>query len=333
VEGAQLTNQQLLSISDNPESLTADVVDPNRSSILMQTNIVAEIPSQSHRVFGWHVNKLHKPVRLALVIKNTGTEIITMDTIGITTRTTSNTNYINDVGLPIAKAMLTGNLIDITPSNKNIAPNKSKVIESFSLEHKNLVGFVIDLMLSGANGSNPNYQLKVVLATDNNTNLLQINGEAVDLDLKRAHARGTWEGSEISLELPTYVINSEEISYSISNGDTDNLLNKEASLDPEDESLSNRGHYGILYKIRIPVDNTADSGKTIRFRLCGRGGSYACAVRTPEGVFTTPVIMPKTEVANLYDYTPTAGISYVDLEIVHASASALPVAINMLTTD
>ena len=87
------------------------------------------------------------------------------------------------------------------------------------------------------------------------------------------HPRGVWRSSELVAVLPTYNVQQDgEVSYNISNGVTDNLLNANNSLVDNALSISNKGHYGVVYKVKIPYINKSNEEKTVRVRIASRGG-------------------------------------------------------------
>ncbi|MGI5891903.1 MAG: copper amine oxidase N-terminal domain-containing protein [Bacillota bacterium] len=332
VEEASMLDDRILSISDNPEVLSSQSLPLFDNSIIMQTNISSKNSTSKHRVFGWHINKMDKRIKIGIVIENTGSNNIKIEEAKVVGRTTYNTWVNYDVGLPLAEALLSDQMSNITPSDTIITPGNSKLIHSFTLNNSQMVGFILDMDLARTSGSKGfQYQLRVVVSTDDTTNLKDISGDDLLVDTINTHPRGTWKSTEIYTELPIYDVSSPEVSYSLSNGITDNIFTKETSLDPFDQTIANIGHFGVVYKVRLAFYNDQGQDKTVRIRLCGRGGNYACAVKTPNGVFITPILKPHTEVANVYDFTPAPGISHIDLQIVHAGGSDLPVAVNILT--
>lgn len=155
----------------------------------------------------------------------------------------------------------------------------------------------------------------------------------VALGRENPHPRGNWSGSSIFAELPPYQVGSGEVAYSISNGITDNILSKEKALTDPGSVIGNPGHYGATYKIKIPLVNNTSTAKTVRVRIGGRGGLYAGAVKTKDGVFIAPVLEPMKEVANVLDYEIQEKQDSIDLEVMHAGGSALALAVDIITLD
>jgi hypothetical protein len=332
VEKATMDGDRIFSISDNPEVLNSSSIPLFGDSIIMQTDISTKNNTSEHRVFGWHINKMGKRLKLGIVIENTGSSAIKIDKASVVSRTTFNTWYNYDVGMPLAEALLSNQMSDINTDDNILPAGASKLLHSFTLSDTQMVGFILDLdLVKSGSSKGLNYQIRVVVSTDDSTDLQSISGDNLIADTVSTYPRGTWESSEIYAELPTYEVGSDEVSYSISNGITDNLFTKDNSLDSRDQTVDNIGHFGVIYKTRLTFDNNGGQDRTVRIRLVGRGGNYSCAVKTPDGVFLTPILKPHKEAAIVYQFTPPSGTSYLDLQIIHAGGSDLPVAINILT--
>lgn len=332
VPGAELAGNRRLMVCDNPEILNHNTIPVN--NVTLWNDIVHENnESIDHRAFGWHINKLDKKVKIGITIENISktNDIEVVDLKGIN-RTSANgwSNY--DVGLPIAETVLSQKLMNVKMTNTIVKAGETRIIGFFELEQDNIIGFLNDFTVKKVSGTGKfNYNIRTVLS-QSDYDLVDIKSNPVSLDRENNHPRGVWESSELFAELPAYQVGSKEVSYSLSNGVTDNLMNKASSLDSEN-SIDNKGHYGATYKIKIPVINNTGKLKIVRIRIGGRGGLYAGAVKTKEGVFITPILEPMEEVANVIDYEVKGNKDIIELEIMHAGGSALAMAVDMVTVE
>lgn len=332
VPSAALVGNRRLMVCDNPEILNDNTIPVN--NVTLWNDIVHENKdSIDHRVFGWHINNLDKKVNIGITIENLSktNDIELVDLKGIYRRSTNGwSNY--DVGLPIAETVLSQKLMNVKMPNTIVKAGETMIIDSFELEQDNIIGFLNDFTVKKVSGTGKlNYKIRTVLS-QSDRDLADIKSNPVLLDKKNSHPRGVWESSELFAELPTYQVGSKEVSYSLSNGVTDNLMNEASSLDSEN-SIENKGHYGATYKIKIPVINNTGKSKIVRIRIGGRGGLYAGAVKTKEGVFITPILEEMKEVANVIDYEVKGNKDIIELEIMHAGGSALAMAVDMLTVE
>ncbi|MGD9569513.1 MAG: hypothetical protein AB7V48_14580 [Sedimentibacter sp.] len=176
---------------------------------------------------------------------------------------------------------------------------------------------------------NLNYYVRTVASKNTSDNLRTITN--VPLSISGDDARGSWQGAEISATTPTYYI-GQTVSYSISNGTTDNLLSASASYDSSN-AISNTGHYGATYRVRIPVNNDAGPLLTVRIRVNARGGTYSGAVKLPAGTtYGIPLISTTNpNVCHIMDHPAPAGLSYAEFVIMTAGAVSTPVAIHITT--
>lgn len=151
------------------------------------------------------------------------------------------------------------------------------------------------------------------------------------LDETARHPRGVWNSSQLKAELPPYEVGSDETAYQISNGATDNLMSAENGLGNQTQMIKNPGHFGASYIVKIPIINKTGDSKTVRVRVGARGGIYNGAVKVDGKVYLIPTLTPMTEVANIFDYVSEKENGMVELEIMHAGGSALPLAIDLIT--
>ncbi|KMY51906.1 copper amine oxidase N-terminal domain-containing protein [Peribacillus loiseleuriae] len=326
VPNARLEGTRSLLVSDNPETLTQDQI-PSTTATLAQHVIQSTSITNEHRIFGWHFNKLGTKATIAITIQNTSaSNSIKISNAKGYTKSSGNSWINYDIGLPIADATLSGQLKNSDSAGMIIQPGETKTIETYELYPDYVVGFIQDIDIQSINGGTSDYTIRTVLAT-NNEDLTQIHSDPILLDKTAAHPRGAWPQSMIIADLPTYTVGSPEVGYNISNGKTDHLLTEQNSLSPINGSIGNPGHFGMTYKVNIPISNPTGEAKIITVKLAGRGGLYNGAVKMNGVVQLIPTLKPGTEYVELPNYTLTGQAVTLSLEIMHAGGANLPVAI------
>ncbi|MCA1041640.1 copper amine oxidase N-terminal domain-containing protein [Bacillus infantis] len=333
IPGAEFSGNRRLMISDNPENLNKYTVQYDNVT-LWEDEVNTSDAKTDHRVYGWHVNDLGKRAKLGITIENLSqTNSLEVTDIEGIDRASANGWANLDVGLPLAEAVLSDKLSQISMQYPTVKPGETALINSFSVDSKYLIGFLKDFTVRNSAGGNASYKIRVVL-TQNEGDLTSIKDAPVPTDKINSHPRGVWKSAELTAALPAYQAGSPEIAYSISNGDTDNLLSAEASIgSPEKEVMKNSGHYGAVYKVSVPIINDTGEAKTVRVRLSARGGKYDGAIKVNGKVYMVPSIKPAVEVANVIDYTVTGPKDSIELEIMHSGGAALPLAIDVLTLN
>jgi hypothetical protein len=327
VDGAAFEGERLLSVSDNPEILTPSTV-PEDSAVLWASNEVAFNGRFEHRIFAWHISQIEKNARIGVTIENSGSVPLTVSNIRGYGKASEDAWGIYDVGLPIADAILSG-LVDKTSNNgKVIAAGEILLLQEYEINPGNLLGFINDFDIFSGTGRGK-YKVRVVFSAEEEKDLTQIKSSPLPIDTANKHPRGNWQSSVIRAEIPLFEAGDPEICYSISNGVSDNLYTAEASIGNGAETVANPGHFGASYKILVPVFNGTAEDKKISIRLSARGGQYMGAVKNPKGIFLIPSITPHSNTAELYLHTAPPGESAVELEIMHAGASSLAVAISI----
>ncbi len=329
-----LIDNRMLMVSDNPEILTSETI-PAENVTLWHHPVVSSQNSQDHRVFGWHINRLGKKLKLGITIENLSEQNV-IEIVGLQgiKRNSPNgwSNY--DVGIPLVETMLGGQLLNIKVETPRVQPGETIVLHSFEVESDHLVGFLDEFTVKNVQGTGEmKYTIRTVLSQQEDSDLAAIKSFPVALDRKNPHPRGNWSGSTLLTKLSPYQADSGAVAYSISNGITDNLLTPENALNDHGSVIANSGHYGVTYKIKIPVINNTGKEKIVRVSFGGRGGLYAGAVKTNEGVFITPVLEPMKEVANVLDYEIQEGQGVIELEVMHAGGSALALGLEISTLN
>ncbi|QPQ32420.1 stalk domain-containing protein [Lysinibacillus sp. JNUCC 51] len=330
VPSARLEGDRDLLISDNPETLTSKLI-PKSTATLAQYQVKATSATNKHRVFGWHYNTLGTDVQIGITVQNTSSteSIEVIDSKG-TSQQTGNSWVGHDIGLTIADATLNDKLKKSSSKGIVIAPGETKVIESYDLLRDYIIGFLHDLDIKAVNGGTPEYTIRTVL-TKNNSNLTSILSDPVPIDVSAKHPRGAWTSSTILAELPAYTVDSPEVGYNISNSSTDHFLTTENSLSQINGAIGNPGHFGMNYKVSIPLVNQTGTTKTIKLKLAGRGGIYSGAVKVNGKVYLVPTLRVGTEYVELPDYIMQGSSEKLELEFMHAGGVNLPVAIYVET--
>ncbi|MGI6711611.1 MAG: copper amine oxidase N-terminal domain-containing protein [Bacillota bacterium] len=333
VSGVTLMGNRMLMVSDNPEILNNKTIPFDRAT-LCSSDVNSINDNIDHRVFGWHINNLGKEIKLGITLENLSStnDIEVVGLKGINRMSPNGwSNY--DVGLPIAETVLSNQLLNIKMNNSVVKAGQTIVLQSFQVESDFLIGFLDEFTIKKTKGTGKlNYRIRTVLCQSGNE-LSSIKSNTIDVDRENTHPRGSWGGSLLYTKLPLYRVGSGEVAYSLSNGFTDNIMSKETALNGTCTVIGNSGHYGANYKIEIPVVNNTGIVKTVRVRIGARGGLYAGAVRTKDGVFIIPLLEPAKEVANVIDYKVKEKSDIIELEIMHAGGSALAMAVDLITLE
>lgn len=332
VENVEMFGNRRLMISDNPETLNYRTIQGEHGT-LWNDIVEEDSMSEDHRLIGWHLNQFDQEVTVGITIENVSpTNTIQIKDIREIVKISRNSWYDYNIGIPISEAVLNNQLFDKYLWNSQLGYGESVQLENIKLKPNEMIGFLNDFTVKKVSGTGKlNYIVRTVFSKDD-SDLKQIKSEPVPLDQMNSHPRGVWRSSELMVTLPTYhVTQDDEVSYNLSNGQTDNLLNAENSL--VENALSNRGHYGVIYKVKIPYVNDSKENKTIRVRIGSRGGTYSGTVKTKEGVFNIPNLQPMKDVANVIDYRPTDNEGFIELDIMHAGGSYLPIAVNIITLE
>ncbi|WP_226373788.1 stalk domain-containing protein [Anoxybacillus kestanbolensis] len=314
-----------LLISDNPEALTATTVPLGQATLALD-DVQGSFQAMDHRVFGWHVNNLGTRVTVAMIIDNRSANDIIVTNIKGTYRTSPNSWGHYDVGLPLAEAILRQSLA--TAQAVKVKAGTSAVIQAFDVSNNQLLGFLYDFTVQQESGI-ANYRIRTVV-TNAAANFSTISPTLAPIDSYATHPRGVWKGTTLEATLPTYTIDGEPVAYSISNGKTDHLLSVANALSHPSETVHNPGHYGLTYRLSLPIQNETGEIKTIRLRFSGRGGAYCGAVKINGVVYLIPPLQPITQSAYI-DYTVFSNQDVLSLELMHAGGAALPLGVEVST--
>ncbi|NNU91045.1 copper amine oxidase N-terminal domain-containing protein [Anoxybacillus sp. CHMUD] len=321
-----VADERRLLISDNPELLTTESV-PNRQATLALDDVRERQQTVDHRVFGWHANMLGQQASVAIVIDNLSSSNDLVVTSGKGTyRTSPNSWGHYDVGLPIAEAVLRQSLATF-PTIK-VKAGTSAVIQAFDVSNNQLLGFLYDFTVQ-QEGAMTNYRIRTIV-TSSLANFSTISPTLAPIDSYATHPRGVWKGSTLEATLPAYTTDSPAVAYSISNGRTDHLLSVANALSDPSQTVHNPGHYGLTYRLSLPIQNGTGEIKTIRLRFSGRGGAYCGAVKINGVVYLIPPLQPITQSAYI-DYTVFSPQDVLELEFMHAGGAALPLGVEVST--
>jgi hypothetical protein len=335
VDGIKSDDQRRLMISDNPEILNEDTF-PFEKATLWQDIVETKDESMKHRVFGYHTNELEDTINIAITIQNLSTtnSIEILDMKGMP-RLSTRKWPLYDVGLKLAEGTLGNMLKDISLETLTIAPGESVMIDYFSIEKDQLIGFIYDFILIKKSGTGDlHYNIRTVATKSDDLDFASIKTESLPLDKTKSHPRGNWPYSTITGQLPKYKTNKESVIYTLSNGKTDNIFCSDNSLGKEYGVIDNVGHFGATYKLEIPIENSEDENKTVQFWLNPRGGTYAGAVMTPDGLFLVPPLNDNTVMSKIYECTLEPGEKEnIELQLMHGGGACLPVSLVIETVD
>lgn len=329
VENASLDGKRELFVSDNPEELIGTIIKGANETLAEYK--VSNVTTKEHRVYGWHINKLGEPASIGITIQNTSNATIEITNSKGISQASSNSWSTFDVGLPLSDAVLTGTLRESKEKKITIAPGETKVIQSYDIGKNYLLGFTHDFDVRSQNDQPASYTLRTVISVEDEADLTAIHSPAVPINQYAAHPRGVWPSSAIKVTLPTYTIEDPQVGYNISNGKTDNFLTAEASLDPMNGTVGNSGHFGMSYKVDIPVVNNTGKLKYVLIKITGRGGLYSGAVKMNGTTFLIPTLKPGEEYVQLPVFRTKKQNDTINLEFIHAGGSNLPVAVYLET--
>lgn len=330
VPSASLEGTRDLLVSDNPETLLPTHITSDTAT-LAQYNVQTTAATKEHSIFGWHLNYLNTKANIGITIENVSSSntLEVANAEGVS-KISLNNSIKYEIGLPLADAYLNGNLRSSQGDGIKIAPGETKLIESYMLDAGKALGFLNNIDIHSLDGGDSDYIIRVVLSKKDDDDLTQIHSDPVSL--LNQHPRGAWPSATIAANLPTYTVGSTQVGYNLSNGKTDYLLTAENSLTSINGAGGNPGHFGMTYKINVPVTNPTPEEQTINIKLAGRGGEYSGAIRYNGELYLIPTIKPGVSYVTLPDYVISAGATdTIQLELMHAGGGNLPVAVYVET--
>lgn len=328
IEKVSLAGKRRLLLSDNPETLNEDTFNIVRGTLWHDK--VSTISQQtSHRVFAWHVNETGCKIKIGVILENLSPSELVIKNFGeVNCQTGSSGDFICDVGVPLAKAVIDRSLVSIKDINK-CNPNGVSLIKEYLVPNKTLIGFIHEFDVCSDTNKEMNYIVRVVVSKHEKDDLTTI-GE-LPLANDGLHYRGSWEQADMLGNTQTYTV-GERLGISVSNGITDNIQIADTSFDSVN-ATNNPGHYGVIYQLCIPILNPYQNERTVLIGINPRGGDYAGAVSISAGNnFRIPILKTlKSNYANIMRFVAKPGNSYAELSIMHAGAASLPISIQLST--
>lgn len=241
-----------------------------------------------------------------------------------------NGDYITNDGICLAKACLGGTMDSTSPLDSTINPNSVGEIKEYTLTNNYVRGCIMDFDISSTSGQNMVYRVRVVASTNPSANLRVNQNAPVPAS---GDTRGSWSWSEVQGEDISYTVGTGDKMWLISNSANDIVFTKSASYDSSN-ALANTGHFGATYKITLKLTNNTSAQKTVRIRICPRGGIYGGAIKVDGTTYGIPKIntggsdKDPYQVANVTDKNVPANSSInVPLQIMHAGGSSLGIGI------
>lgn len=337
VEGTEMKGNRRLMVSDHPEILSNNTVGEPHAT-LWHDIVVDNTASRDHRVFAWHINHFSENIVLGITIENRSkTNVLQLENAKGIYKKSQNTWYEHDIGLPLAESLLSNRIQNIPLLKDTILPGETVGLGWYEMNPNDALGLLNDFTVTKSSGTGRmDYVIRTVVSSVHGDDLTKIKKNPVPIDEQNMHSRGVWPSSDLTVTLPQYEIGVEnEIAYNISNGHTDDLLKGSESLVNPNSSISNKGHYGVVYKVSIPYINKSNEEKTIHVRIGSRGGDYSGAVKTKYGVYNIPNIRAMKDVVVVLEekIEPCQCTGYMELDIVHAGGANLPIAINVITVE
>ncbi|PRO66958.1 copper amine oxidase N-terminal domain-containing protein [Alkalicoccus urumqiensis] len=324
VEGSSLTGERRLLTSNSPESIyERDAAD---GTVLWHDGVSGLTGIQEHRVYGHHHNRTDSMMRFAVTIENTSAHPLEVyDAKRISSRSARNWP-LYDIGLELAGRTMNDTMQSI--SKIRVEPGETKQIVRFTARGGEMLGYMNDFSVMALNRQRPvDYTIRTTAATGD-TELTELKGSPVKHD--GSHARGSWAQSDLSVTLPDYYAGDENVSYSLSNRNTDHFYVSSTSYDPMNAHI-NPGHFGAEYHVTVPLANDTEDTKTVGVYLSPRGGSYAGAVNMDGQTYLTPPLAPVTESVLLKEIDVEPGTDEFTFDLMHTSGSNLPIAVSLRT--
>ena len=328
IEKVSLAGKRRLLLSDNPETFTENTFNVARGT-LWHDKVSTISQLMSHRVFAWHVNETGSKIKIGVILENLNSASLAIKNFGeVNCETGSNGDFISEVGIPLAKAVIDSSLGSLKDVNK-CNPNGVSLIKEYLVPNKTLIGFIHEFDVCTDTNKEMNYIVRVVVSKHEKDDLTTIRDSPVAND--GLHYRGSWEQADMLGNTQTYTV-GERLGISISNGVTDNIQIADTSFDSIN-ATNNPGHYGVIYRLCIPILNPCQNERTVLIGINPRGGDYAGAVSISTGNnFKIPILKTlKSNYANIMRFVAKPGISYAELSFMHAGAASLPISIQLST--
>ena len=337
IASAKPGDERRLMLSDNPETLTQEILTEPFST-LWHDVVVTSKRSMKHRIFGWHYNRTGAPVRIGVTIENKEEEQIEVRHIERDLKLSPSTgHWIIDVGQCLAKSCVGGTLDRIKPVDPYKFGKRVSLIEEFTVEDDVLAGFIYEFTVEHASGKGgQNYEIRTVVSKVEEKDLREITSAPLPpRPAPQAHPRGSWTFSETDATTPVYRV-GQSANYRTCAGTkltgelpADLLFTADSSTLPA--SMTNRGQFGAIYQINIPILNETNRDAVVRIRVNPRGGAFAGAALIDGKTYGIPLLRNNTQASPIADVTVPPGTSSYSFKYMTAGSASTPLGIYVTT--
>ncbi|GGF95815.1 hypothetical protein [Paenibacillus abyssi] len=334
ISSAEPGSKRRLMVSDNPENLDAASF-PAAVGTLWYDKVNTSERSVTHRVFGWHHNKMGRMVHIGLIIENTSeTNQIQIRQIHRELRL-HNHDWLIHIGQSLATLCLSGMMEAFTADDHQPFAKGVSLVESTAVSDDLLYGFIYEFTIVRTSGTgNLDYIIRTVASQEQEADIRSITSEP--LPSIHAHPRGSWPYSETIAQMSPYTVGEEKLCRLCTKATLDgaapaDLLFTSVTSEMKEGAVNNIGQFGVNYTVNIPIINNTNESKMIRISLNARGGKYAGAAAIDGRVYGIPTLSDNTEGCYLADYTAPVGTSTFSFQIMHAGDSMLPIGIFVTT--
>ncbi|MFB5268854.1 hypothetical protein ACE41H_19005 [Paenibacillus enshidis] len=337
VAAATPGGKRRLMLSDNPETLKPEIL-PGQDGTLWHDVVRSDEKTVKHRVFGWHYNKTGGPVKIGVTVENKSAERLELRHIERELRIVpEDGDWIIDVGQCIAKSCLAGTMERIRPADKHKFGCGVALIEEFEAAEGDLAGFVYEFTVEYAEGHGLlDYEVRTVVSRDTSADLRLITSAPLPLvPPPQAHPRGSWAFSETDAVMPEYVVGTSANYRACAAQRLDGSLPADmlftAASSELQPALDNRGQFGVIYNVTIPIINNSDGERVIRIDANPRGGAFAGSVKIDGKIYGIPLMETNTEVCRLAEISVPPGASSCSLSFMVAGSASTPLGIYVTT--
>ncbi|NGP45930.1 hypothetical protein G4V62_13600 [Bacillaceae bacterium SIJ1] len=333
VASATPGDERRLMVSDNPETLTPDVL-MDETATLWHDVVHTSETCVKHRIFGWHLNKMDAPIQIGVTLENKSEEnAVYIQDINRQQHFRTN-GWLMDVGQCLAKACLGGTLEAIRPVDDQLVENDIALVEAATVPDDHLYGFIYELTIIRGKGSGPlDYVIRTVVSQDVCADVRPITDEPIPNDLP--HPRGSWPFSETIGTLSLYETGEEKLYPTCAPKALDGGPPTDALMVPEKSdvpgSKENIGQFGGVYTVQVPVFNGSEETETVEIRVNPRGGAFAGAAEIRGMVRGIPLLRPYNDTALIDLHEAPPGVSLYTFRYMTAGASSLPLAVYVRT--
>lgn len=329
-------NRRLM-VSDNPETLTQEILTEPFST-LWHDVVVTTKRSMKHRIFGWHYNRTGAPVRIGITIENKDEDQIEVRHIERDLKRSPSTgHWIIDVGQCLAKSCVGGTLDRIKPVDHYKFGRGVALIEEFTVDDDVLAGFIYEFTVEHASGKGgQNYEIRTVVSKEDHKDLREITSDPLPpRPAPQAHPRGSWTFAETEATTPVYLV-GQSANYRTCAGTkltgelpADLLFTADSSTLPG--SMTNRGQFGAIYEVNIPILNETQRDAAVRIRVNPRGGAFAGAALIDGKTYGIPLLRNNTQASTIADITVPPGESSYSFKYMTAGSASTPLGIYVTT--